>query len=479
MSRSAGRITSLLLALAALACSGEPADPATPGDPRNPARPPNIVLVVLDTARADHFSAYGYERATTPAFDRLADDAIRFENAYATSSWTLASHASLFTGLLPVTHRATQENLYLDDELETLAELLAAAGYRTATFSNNSWISRITNLAQGFDETFPMWREGPAEGPPEAHHTNVAVLDWVEAAQRPFFAFVNYIEPHWPYAAPRVYQDRFVPEQVSEKLRARSSFPAMRWYLKPGKYSPAILHVRSAMYDAGLAHVDAILGQLVAGLEQRDLLEQTLLVVTADHGENLGDNGHQGHSFSLFDSTLRIPLLIRPPGGVPGGDVRHDPVQLTDVFATLARAGGATASDPRVTGEDLLAEPLASDRPIVGEYYYPRQFLSRFSPAEQEREVLAPYRRRIRSIHMGDDKLIWGSDGRHALYDLARDPGELNDRREVDSERAAALVRELDRLVSRLERENVVSLTPEQLRDEETLKNLRALGYVE
>jgi hypothetical protein len=128
-----------------------------------PQARPNVVLIVMDTTRADHLSLYGYDRDTTPYLASLAEEAIRFDHAYATSPWTVSSHASLFTGLLPVTHQATQENLRLDSELDTLAELLGGAGYETAAFTNNMWISKFTDLSRGFDE-----RAGGGAMPPIA-----------------------------------------------------------------------------------------------------------------------------------------------------------------------------------------------------------------------------------------------------------------------------------------------------------------------
>ncbi|NNE44861.1 MAG: sulfatase, partial [Gemmatimonadetes bacterium] len=203
--RSARRV---LMAMAALLTAAVPAC-----SPPEPVRPPDIIVVVLDTARRDHFSLYGYDRPTTPAFDALAAECVRFDRAYSTSCWTVPSHASLFTGLYPVAHGANQRSQYLDGSAETLAERLAAAGYQTASFSSNPWISEKANLAQGFEhaEVVATGRTRP-RGRGLPHALNDKALAWLDArdAARPGFLFLNYIEPHWKYQAPTEFQRKFL-----------------------------------------------------------------------------------------------------------------------------------------------------------------------------------------------------------------------------------------------------------------------------
>jgi arylsulfatase A-like enzyme len=446
-----------------------------------PDAPPNVILIVMDTTRADHMSVYGYEKDTTPYLRKFGEEAVRFDRAYATSTWTLSSHASLFTGLLPVTHQATQENLRLDDELHTLAELLADVGYETVSFSNNSWISSFTQLAQGFERVDAMWRRGAGESRKDGRHpTNRAVLEWLESrdTKRPYFLFVNYMEPHWPYVAPLAHRERFVPAGTKPEVVKRSGFPAIRWYLQRRPPAPEVLRARVALYDAEIAHLDETLGDLLDGLRSRGDLDASLVILTSDHGENLGEHGHQGHSFTLYDSTLRIPLLIRKPGGKPGGRVRRDPVQLTDVFATVAAAAGIRQLDARVTGVDLLAGFAPEGRAIVAEYYHPHTFLGRFPRTPSARRTLAPFERRIRSIRVGHDKLIWASDGRHELYQTFRDPGETDNLIGRDPQRARALEARLEEIVDGLAREIEQPQPPLSEMDADTLADLRALGYL-
>ena len=446
---------------AAAGCSGAP-------------ERPHVVMVVFDTTRADHFSAYGYAEATTPHFDALAASGVLFENAFATSSWTVPSHASLFTGAYPMTHGANQVSQYLADEHETLAELLRDAGYETVAFSNNVWVGDKANLTQGFERVAEAWR---MPGPGQAARTNKAIQRWLDTREdgRPFFLFVNYIEPHWPYDAPASNQDRFVSSEVSKAERKAANFGVIRWYLDRESIDGGLLPLRRRLYDAEVATVDQALGNLVRMLRERGLEDASLIVAVADHGENLGDNGHQGHSFVLYDSTLRVPLVIRPAGGVAGGTRRSEPVQLTDVFATGAAAAGVRASG---VGRDLLAAALPDDRPVLGEYYYPKQFIKYFPEDERTGPTLAPYLRLIRSLRIGRHKLIWGSDGRHELYDVVADPGETRDLVLDEPEIAAALERSLNQLLE--EHGSAVAQAPPlggEL-DPDVERSLRELGYV-
>jgi arylsulfatase A-like enzyme len=460
----------LLLALIVLACSKPVPQPR-----------PNVVLIVMDTTRADHLSLYGYDRDTTPYLASLAEEAIRFDHAYATSPWTVSSHASLFTGLLPATHQATQENLRLDSELDTLAELLGRAGYETAAFTNNMWISDFTNLPRGFDEVAALWRtRGEAKGDGGRHATNRAVLRWLRSRdqERPFFIFINYMEAHWPYRAPQACRDRFLSDVDASTIK-RSRFSAVRWYHQKRRHAPdEVLAARAGLYDAALCVLDDVLEDLFGALREVVPFDDTLIIITADHGENLGDHGHMGHSFALYDSTLRIPLLIRRPGGKEGGTVRTDPVQLTDLFVTIAKATSVEPLDERVTGVDLMANSAPADRPIVGEYYYPRTFLGRFPKTQAAEEMLAPFKRRIRSIQIGPDKLIWGSDGRSELYQTAVDPHETDNRVDRDPERARVLEAKLDEIVEQLSRSITVPQPPISEMDPEAISELRALGYI-
>lgn len=442
---------------------------------------PNVVLIVIDTARADHFSCYGYLQPTTPHLDAFARDALRFEHAYSVSTWTLPAHASLFTGLFPVTHRATQEHLFLDDRFETLAELLRGRGYTTAAFSGNPWVSRRTNLSQGFDVVEEMWgRPDAAETDVHPHATNRLIFDWLRRrdAQRPFFLFVNYIEPHFPYDAPAAYEGPFVAPDTTSEERQAAQVRWVDWYLHPTPFAPRVAALRRALYDAELAYADAIVAELLTELQRIGLYDHSIIVVTSDHGENLGDHGHLDHVFSLYNSTLHVPLLIRLPGGRLGNTVRTDPVQLTDVFSTLTAATGVTVDNNQlVTGHNLLDAPMPADRAVFAEYYYPQQALSVFPADQQSSPALDRFRRRLRSIQVGAQKLIWSSNGQHELYDLRVDPDERQNLATQAPELRVVLDQQLQDMVQRFQGLEPLPLPSPGL-DAATRERLRSLGYL-
>ncbi len=457
---------------------------ALTGGCQTPPLRPNVVLVIVDTARADHWSCYGYPRQTTPQIDAFAAQAIRFTQAYSVSTWTLPAHASLFTGLYPSSHGATQEHLQLDDQFQTLAELLRSRGYSTAAFSGNPWVSRSTHLDRGFDVMEAMWgRPEAREDGSVPHATNRLIFEWLRrrAPQQPFFLFVNYIEPHFPYEAPPTYERRFLPPNVSSVERAQATIRWIDWYLHPQTFTPQVAAVRSALYDAELAYADTIVGELLAGLQQADVYDRSLIVIASDHGENLGDHGHLDHVFSLYNSTLHVPLLIRPPGPRASGSVRNDQVQLTDVFTTIAAATGGMAGTGADRGTDLLTTTTPADRSVLAEYDYPAQALDVFPADQRASPQLDRFRRRLRSIQVGPNKLIWGSDGTRELYTLATDPEEQRNVFETSRPLADTLLAALDERIGQLQRSHPLATAatqPSPSMDEATRERLRALGYV-
>ncbi|MGQ0721291.1 MAG: sulfatase family protein [Candidatus Eiseniibacteriota bacterium] len=472
MTRTGRRATPWMLLAAALGTS--PACAAPPVD-----APPNIVVVVIDTARRDFFSAYGHGRSTTPRFDAFAGEGIRFDRAYSTSCWTVPAHASLFTGLWPVVHRATQESEWLDEEAVTLAELLRESGFETVCLSGNPWISAKANLAQGFETADVVWTgKTQLEGEGLPHKLNRGVFRWLDARRdrRPFFLFVNYIEPHWKYQAPTAWQEEFVPGgPVAQDDPAM--FPAPKWYLHRGEIPMDRLPTRTAMYEAELAYADAVLGELLDGLRSRGLLDEALVVVTSDHGENHGDLGHVSHMLALNEALIRVPLAVRPPGGDRAGTVRDDRVQLADLFPTiLAAAGVAPPASPMPT-YDLLSEKVPPSRPVLAEYYYPEQVLHFLPDRAAEAEAMQPYLRRIRALVDGNHKLVWGSDGRHELYDLTADPTERANLADAEPTRVAELVGKLTAIIAPFDRPRVEETPAAAPVDPKIEEQLRALGY--
>jgi arylsulfatase A-like enzyme len=449
------------------------------------ARPPHVVLIVMDTARQDRLSCYGYERETSPRLSELAESATIYTNAYSTSSWTAPGHASLFTGLFPVAHGATQEYWGLDEDLTTMAEVLSANGYRTVGITANPVLTREMGYAQGFAEYHEAWmsQRKPSPRCPALDHFVETVGEATPG--QPLFIFVNLIEPHSPYNSSRQFRDRFLTDPTIP-------LEANEWrdfYVGRRTFSQAELTHLNELYDAELLYTDYVVGKMADALREQGLLEETVFIVTSDHGENIGDHDHMGHVFSLYETTTKIPLLVRYPPLFASGSTVESPVLLNDVFPTVLALAGIDDTGHPSHGQNLLGE-LPSDRAVLCEYYYPRQTIDRYRRVEDRNSPkLAPYRRRIRSLTVGGAKLIWGSDGRSELYDLRADPAELVNL--IDSpghrETARALEERLADLVEQyrgarpdtLEWRRAESEEPEARLDPATREALRSLGYLE
>lgn len=437
-----------------------------------------MLVVVLDTLRQDRVGAYGYPRDTTPELDALARRGTRFAHARSTSTWTSPAHASLFTGLLPIAHGTTQEHWDLTTPSPTVAELLAQRGYRTLAAVGNPMLARERGFQRGFEVYYEAWsaetgllaRLFPRSVDERA--VRFAARELARAPERPVFLFVNLIGIHSPY-------DSCGEACGAFGARPEGGLVENRWqdyYLGRISHDEATLRRLSELYDAEVREVDRLLGELVRHFEAQRAGRPQLVVVTSDHGENLGDHGHLDHVFSLYESTVRVPLVVLG-AGFAAGAVSDAPVQLHDVFATVLQAAGLPLAPAELEGLPLLAVP--SERPAVLLYARPvqatRLLRTRATPAEKAR--LDVYQRRLEAVVVGEQKLIRGDDGLRELYDLAADPGERDDL--AASRDTTALDAALADLVRRGTRARAVGDGPAPLEDAETRRALEALGYLE
>jgi arylsulfatase A-like enzyme len=310
------------------------------------ARPdaPNVLLVVLDTVRARSLDLYGYSRRTSPNLTRFAQRGVVFEHAVAPSSWTLPTHASLFTGLLPHEHLADAP-VPLAARFPTLAEALAAGGYQTAGFvANRVYCGVNTGLARGFshydDRANPVAEMLVGSAPlslllklalPSVRKTaadvNHEFLRWLDRrADGPFFAFLNYFDAHEPYFVPDAAFDHFGKLSPGQRQRLLHQGP-----LQQGAQAEAAVDT----YDGAIAYLDHHLGELLAELRRRGLLDNTLVVITSDHGENFGEQGVFGHGWGLFRQQIDVPLVMVYPATISAGRRVPWPVGLRDVAATI------------------------------------------------------------------------------------------------------------------------------------------------
>ena len=398
--------------------------------------PPSVLLVSVDTLRADRLGSYGYTAASTPVIDALAARGLRFEQAATVTPLTLPAHTSLMSGTFPAFHGVRDNgSFYVGDEITTLAEVLQPRGYRTGGFVGAYVLDHRWGIAQGFDhyfDDFDLSRFEMAAGLDAAQRPGSEVVDhalaWLaEDRDRPFFAWVHLYDPHSPYVPPEPYRSRF----------------------------PATMQ---GAYDGEVAATDAQIGRLLDYLRTIGRLDRTVVVVVGDHGESLGEHGEQQHGFFVYDAAVHIPLIVAGPGV----RVRAVPAQvrIVDVMPTILDLVGADVP-AGVQGVSLLPLGRGEEVDLLGfsETWYPR-------------------------YHYGWSELTAVRDGRYKfvaaprreLYDLQADPGETHDLSASNPRMADALERALRDMVAR----TATSAMPQKPRvvEPEVEERLRALGYV-
>ncbi len=432
-------VTTLLVLACAFGCKKSPKEE----QPAAPPPQPNVVLITVDTLRADRLGCYGFEQARTPNIDRLAAEGVLVEHAIATVPITLPSHASILTGFYPpalgVRHNGRHT---VPEEVETLAERLKRDGYRTQAFVSARVLHRRFNLDQGFDG-YDDWLHGEGDAPTmfqiherSAERTTDRVLQWLEqspSSDAPFFLWVHLFDPHQPYEP---------PEEVA-------------------RLSPTL-------YDGEIAVVDEQLGRLFRKLRELGKMDDTITVFTSDHGESLGEHGEETHAIFIYESTVHVPLIIRYPRKLSAGERYAGTVRGTDIMPTTI--GLAGLEPVRTQGQDLtdalmgrgIAEVAAYSESLDAEITF----------------AMAP----LHGLRLGQWTYIRAP--RAELYDRSEDPNELENLLERDdavAKEAASKAEELDRKLSKILEESashgfVAAANP---LDRETIEMLKALGYMD
>jgi choline-sulfatase len=467
--RSMRRLAAFLLALFALVgCSDDrgvrnPGDSAAAISVAGPRRP-NIVMIVVCSLRRANLGFAGYERDTTPFIDSLAAGGVSFERAMAAASWTKPSTASLLSGLTPNVHGMTDfyparaitgadftPKRTLADEIVTLPELLAASGYATLARVNNIHAGHHFNMDQGFQDTRSL---------DSRHHTPEMLGDferWVSAlpSDQPFFFFLLTRDTHVSYRPDYAFYRRF-----ARAPWVRDFKPRMKALERAGAQIPDDLQTQWVdLYDAELRQLDAALSTLPAILERSGRESNTILVLTADHGERLFDaHGTTSHGGGFMEEHLiHIPLIFHGEG-IPADTRIDDLVRSIDVYPTLAEVARAKSPDV-VQGRSLLPQIRGDPLPAVSAF--------------------ASHEERFHVVRLGNQKLHSSDTGEPRLYDVANDPEEIAERRDSKQE-LARLQEELDRwldeeeaLRSRVARGQARELSPR------ALEELRELGYIE
>jgi arylsulfatase A-like enzyme len=365
---------------------------------------PNVLVISVDTLRRDHLGCYGYERETSPHIDALARRGVVFDNALSTSSWTLPSHASMLTGRYPSSHGLRDDGVELAPSVPTLAADFRRHGYHTLAVVSHVYVSSAFGLDQGFDAFDDTLTEGGATNPLAEGVVDRFLALLAASPVRPFFGFVHFFDPHWPYTAPEPFARRFADPAYTGPIDG--SVESLLPYFFASRAMPDRHREEMvARYDGEIAYLDHQLGRLMDGLRERGDLDRTLVVLVADHGEEFKEHGQLGHGRTLYGEQLRVPFVMAGHPALRPGSRRDDLVSLIDLAPTLLDLVGAELP-AGVDGRSLFTRERR-DRAVFSESI-------RFGV-----EMRAVQRGRYKLIHVPSER-------RELYYDLRDDPGELS-----------------------------------------------------
>jgi arylsulfatase A-like enzyme len=493
----------------------------------------NILFLVLDAVRTDHCSTYGYERETTPTMSVLADEGVQYDHALAPSIWTPTVHGAIFTGRYPSHTGIYGNSLGIPDDIETMPETLQRQGYRTFAASAGAHIRRDRGYARGVDDYVETRRigldldffrkalsdrsfakqvgftltRGPDDKTRYKYDRLQRFIDGAIDDGNPFFGFINAKTAHQPFNPPRPYKRMFregFERPGFEFLERMMDWAGFDTQQLPGVDMEKLRHVShdggdgvlageiemtdeewdviEAWYDGAIRYLDDLVGELVAFLKDRGAYDDTLIVLTSDHGDHFGDHGLTSHAFSLYDTLLHVPMVIKPPGGTPAGRRIDDQVSLVDLHPTFLDTAGAESPayelatsllgfEERQYHEYTFAEYAGFDGMIERlERKYPDFDASRFA-------------RPLQAVRDDEHKLIVTMDGdaepgdgdwERELYAWRDDPRETTDLTEEHSEIADRLVTTLREHLPPLESPGAFE-TPD---DPELESQLEDLGYL-
>jgi len=521
---------------------------------------PNIILIVLDTLRADRMSCYGFERQTTPFVDAFAEEATLFERAIVPGQWTIPSHASLFTGEYPTTHMTTQIYDTLGEDVVTLAQLLQSDGYRTIGFCNNPLLGVVDNeLDRGFDEfynyggavpNYPditrsrpkvlgrllerytrLVRQVVAPLQNQFAHNNLLlriamhplivplwqdsvnfkgntkrslrdVVGYLRAqrsreSQRPLFTFINLMETHLPYRPPARFIQRFAPyyedDDEAQSFMRHYNQEHYRWMI-PLTEPLGMLEDRTLndLYDAEVAYQDRLLRRLLKDLNKPKVRDNTMVIITSDHGEGLNNHNFVGHSLVAYDDLVRVPLVIRYPQRYPAGKrvpsfvstrrVYHSILEAAEVRPDGEREDRALMDIDALTLTRAFNGSAPQEETVFAEAYTPDTLLALME--NENPSAIDSFRCRSmrRAAYKGRHKLITVGDEADELFDVVEDPEETNNLLTEHPDSVSQLQDALNDFVREAETRrpaNWKSARRVSLDDEEISERLRALGYIE
>lgn len=451
--------------------------------------PANLIIFVLDTARRDRFGCYGYPRGTTPAVDTFAHEALVYDRMIAPAPWTIPSHASLFTGLYPREHRADNPAPILNGHAPTLAGHLREQGFTTVCVTNNPLLDHDTGLASGFAQVIVRPGRGKFSRNAAilgfrdsgAGATFRVVVELLRTLPRPFFLFVNYLECHWHYMPPWRFERKFAATRsrfgsIRRRVRERN---LVMWEAIAAA-GPGDLRRYQDLYDAELACVDEQVGQLLDYLRRRRLLDDTAIIVTADHGENIGEDGLASHQGSLRQNLIHVPFIARIPGR--SGQRVDGLVQFTDVFSGLCGVLGVGVP-AHLEARPFAVDPFTLSHGDRGRTFafaewqhWGRNKLDRIQRKAPHFDFSA-LPRGLEAVQDMRFKLVVDlGTGQEYVYDLLRDSGETRDVAPVMPAAQAALRQAREEWHKATER---TAYTEEAAADQALVETrLRELGYL-
>ena len=494
----------LVAVLAIAGCGGESSQPRRTEGEAPPTPDYNVVLITIDTLRADHLGCYGYDRATTPNIDRLANESMVFEWARSTCSATAPSVATILTGLHRVSHGVARNGSPLPDVVMTLPEIMKQTGYATRGIISNPTIGPDLGFGQGFDEFgFPedLNRSGPERfgGPPVVSAAVDSLQRWSEDGSK-FFMWAHFMDPHGPYFPPKPFRDAFPatdyeliePLEVSIVEGNHGLEVIPRYQRVSGQKPGDMVKTRDyrARYDAEINYMDSLVGELLDTIRGLGLWDNTIVVFTADHGESLGEHEYFfQHGWYLYDDCLRVPLIIHSPESK--GAPRVTPgVSLVDLVPTILDMAGVAIPE-HMEGSTLLGEISKEGRPAFTQTYYGNQLTS--LTHDGFKIIFTPPPPEVKADNRKPDgwKNYWPKEARFEYYDLESDPGETIN---LSESSPPEFIRMRDELVRWLNQQNIrhnqlleilsssgdynkqIQKIKQNIRLEE---QLRALGYVE
>jgi len=487
---------------------------------------PNVILIVMDAVRADHLSCYGYHRKTSPNIDKLAKQGVLFENAFSAAEWSYPSHASIFTGKYPSYHKTLGKDVVLHKENMTIAEILKSKGYQTIGITGNILLSPTNGFNQGFQKlivldapyrSFKFFTQSPKDfirtliyGPDWYTYRNVEMIEKIlnkYSGKEPFFLFTNLYNCHAPYDPPRPFKKRFcsslheptlyIMEYLSKKIightgeklpgcgldvrklnRIASDDGQYSFMAKELNVSEEEWEIVKSWYDGGISYLDHRVGEFIDFLRDKGIFDNTLLIITSDHGENFGEHGLASHQFCLYDSLLHVPLIMINPNVIPEGERVSNLVSTIDIFPTILDILNIEEYRNDVQGESLSPFKDQKFHDFVcaecGESV--TNIPTDWVEFQRLRPKLKPYDKGSKCLRTDSYKYILSQNGKEELYDIQKDSLEEVNIANKHPEKVGYFRKLL---------ENTVDISffgpkdfPKGEKGKEITNRLRALGYI-